>query len=109
MQKRPLYLLALSLAMTAILAGVAAQRCSAQAASAAARAAAARREEDRKAARNESRFYVREHRRISACALGVSVVGLGAWFFSLQRREPGCQSVPLVLFLSAAVVQLLLA
>ena len=108
MRKRPLYLLALLLAIAAILTGIAAKRCAALAATAAARATAAEHDEDRISARNEAKFYVREHDRVSRGALGALFVGFALWLWSLHRGESGRQSVPLVLLLSAVIIQLLL-
>jgi membrane-bound metal-dependent hydrolase YbcI (DUF457 family) len=85
-----------------------AQLCASRAATSAALAVSARRDVDRESFRNVSRFYVLGHRRITIASLAVFVCGAAAWMWSLRLKEPGLQSIPLVLAFFAVLIQLLL-
>lgn len=108
MRKRPLYLLAVLLLIVANGIDLMAKRFAGDAAVYAARATAAELDDDRQQLRKESRQSLSQHHQIATLGLGVLLAGVFLWIGSGLRKEPGIQSIPLVLMISAVIFQLLL-
>lgn len=113
MKSRVFYLVTLALLTAVQPVSIASQVKAARAASMAARAAETRatgtRDETELAARRlEVRSNSRDSDRLSGFAAGLFVCGVGAWAFSISRKEGGLQGVPLLLTAMGILVQLLL-
>lgn len=108
MRTRPFYLLACAFAVAAILLEGAAKQYAARAASTAARAPQSQSPEQRGDLQSVAHLDAVESGRFSGVAAVALVLGLGAWVGSLWRREPGLQSIPLVLLAFAALLRLLM-
>jgi hypothetical protein len=108
MRSPPFYFLTCALAVVAAVVAVASQVDAGRAAGTAAKAAEARSPEDREALQSVVHSYVSRANCLSRVAAAVFVLALGGWAFSLLRREPGWQSIPLLLLCLAGLLQLLL-
>lgn len=113
MKSRPYYLLAIVLLTAVLPVSIASQVRAARTATTAARAAEARAsrtltEAERAALQLEARGHARASGRLSVFATGIFVCGVGAWAFSLARREGGLQGIPLLLTAVSVLMQLLL-
>ena len=108
MRNRPFYLLAVSLFLTATVAGLVAQDHAATAASSAANATAARRQDDYEHFRHLAEWHLGAHQRVFAKSLIVFALGSGAWLTPLCRKERGLQSVPFLLLVVTSLVHLIL-
>lgn len=113
MKSRPFYLVALVLLTAVLPVAIASQTKAARAASLAARAVharatGARDETELSAQRLDVRSNRRDSDRLSVFAAGLFVCGVGAWAFSISRKEGGLQGVPLLLTAMGILAQLLL-
>lgn len=108
MRKRSLYLTTVLFLIVANGAGILAQHSAGHAAMSAARATVTEQEEARRKLRDESRRSVDQYRRIAPFAFVFTLAGAFSWIGSGIRKEPGLQSIPLVLMITAVIVQLLL-
>lgn len=107
MRTRPFYLVACAFAVAAILFDGAAKQYAGRAARTAAHAAQSQSPEERGDLQSVAHLDAVESDRFSDVAAIALVLGLGAWVGSLWRREPGLQSVPLVLLAFAVLLRLL--
>ncbi|MBI1311420.1 hypothetical protein GC176_08945 [bacterium] len=109
MKRRPFYLLALMLLTAVLPISIASQTRAARTATTAARASAARasgtlNETELSALRLETRLHAQASGRLSVLAAGIFICGVGAWGFSLSRKEGGLQGVPLLLLTAMGVL-----
>jgi hypothetical protein len=109
MRNRPFYLLACVLAVIASLVTIASKDAAARAAISAAKAASAQAPGDREAFRSVAHMHMSRCCCLSLAAAIIFVAAIGGWIFSLFRREPGWQSIPLLLLFLAGMLQLLMA
>lgn len=107
MSNRRFYLLASVLFLVSLALSTWAQSKASQAARFAAISAAAD-EEDREVYRNLSRLYAAEFSQSIRMSVAFLATGVVAWTVSNRRREPGLQSIPLVLMIVTIVIHLLL-
>ena len=107
MRQRPLYLITILFLIVANSAGLLALSTASRAALSTARATAAELDHDHREVFNESRQLVGQHGQIAAFAFGAFLFSIISWTGSGLRREPGLQSIPLVLMILAVFTQLI--
>lgn len=107
MRQRPLYLITILFLIVANSAGLLALSTASRAALSTARATAAVQDEDHREVFNESRQLVGQHGRIATFTFGAFLFSVISWIGSGLRREPGLQSIPLVLMILAVFAQLI--
>jgi hypothetical protein len=108
MRTSPFYLLTCALALVAVVVTGASKAAAARAAISMAQAVAADSPEDREALHAVAHSYAAQSGGLGETAAVVFLLALGAWVWSLRRRERGLQSIPLLLLCLAGLLQLLM-